>query len=106
MLAYLLNLHIQLKRRKTLKLRNHFHFLIPAARLLFAAFLLLQVFASSAGIALAEEDQPGVLYILTNAATGNAVRVYAWGGEVHSHRLARFLRVAPAAGPGSDRRTR
>lgn len=64
-----------------MKLRNHFHSLIPAARLLFAAFLILQLFASNAGIALAEEDQPGAVYTLTNAATGNAVLVYTRGGD-------------------------
>ncbi len=64
-----------------MKPRNHFHFLIPAARLLFAALLLLQLFASSAGIALAEEDQPGAVYTLTHAATGNEVLAYARGGD-------------------------
>ncbi|RIK36572.1 MAG: 3-carboxymuconate cyclase [Chloroflexi bacterium] len=47
--------------------------------LLFAA--LLPLFAGSTGVALAQEDEPGAVYVLTNSPAGNEVLVYGRGGD-------------------------
>ncbi|MGE5892452.1 MAG: lactonase family protein [bacterium] len=46
-------------------------------RLLFALVLLLPLLAGNISLALAEENQPGAVYTLTNQPDGNAVLVYA-----------------------------
>src|SRR5690242_1579554 len=50
-------------------------------RLLIAAFLVWPWFTSGTGIALAQSNQPGAVYALTNAVDGNAVFVYARGAD-------------------------
>jgi hypothetical protein len=71
-----------------------------------AALVVLAAGALFAPAAMAASDPPGAVYTLTNSPAGNAVLVYGVARTARSPRPARSRPAAPAAAPGSDRRTR